>query len=126
MSAVARDFRRLMRQARYVVPADRQRIVVGTIRTKFRCGDAVDDAERTRRVEDALKLLAVVSVRQASKRGTVGSRRLVVAADGTVVEAEQHARTAPGQHYVHRDMRITNDQVERHKRLVRRQHFMDR
>jgi len=92
------------------------------VRHKFRT-ERLSDGERQARVLDASKVLRMVS--PATRRTGQSSSRLVVR-DGQLVPVDSVSSDERGSRHLFRDQRVTSDQMERHHRLLRRQHFMDR
>ena len=125
-------FRRLLRTAQRIVPPERSKFVQFEIRRRFRTRESDDIDKLRKEAADAFELMRVVIPKDAVAKqpsSTAGERRFRVR-DGAVVQvtaagASDDETATRGKHVV-RDQRILPDQMERHIRLLRRQHFLDR
>lgn len=142
--SAARLYRTLLRHARRAAPPERALWATTQIRTRFaqiRNDSARLADERSLRAEadDAVRFLKVVArqpikdASDAAGRRTGVTRIAIDPLTGTVLNSSSSdsvsttsSSSSSSSRAVFRDTRLTSDQVERHQRLLRRQHFMDR
>ncbi|PRP87590.1 LYR motif-containing protein [Planoprotostelium fungivorum] len=119
-------YKQLIRAARYNPSIPQRKTQVDLIRTSFRANRGAQGQELAKLIEDGNQRLDFVRSmympRHLLREKTDGEVKTYVVREGELVEtsAERTKKTA------HLDDRITNDQYERHNRLMRRFHFMDR
>jgi hypothetical protein len=144
MTSVPRLYRSLLRLAALATPPERSLWATTQVKTRFallRTHDASRDELRLRaEADDAMRFLKVVA-RQRVKaddadainaiRSRGGVTRIAIdPLTGQILNSSSSSSSTTtnvsSSTTVFRDQRITSDQIERHQKLWRRQHFMDR
>lgn len=112
-------FRRLMR-AISKLPDERRQQARVSCRSEFRLGSGLTEEAAKKKAQKSLEYVQMLTPKQKGKAG-----RYVIR-DGELVQEDMSKSVKRGGVLVKNESGITPEHLDRHMKLLRRQHFLDR